>query len=62
VKGREFEPIPLAVRSAVGGRLIAGIAGSNPAEGIDVRRGLGQSLFVALQKKESLRTSGTDVV
>ena len=36
MNGREIELIPMAVRCAFYGRMIVGIAGSNPAEGVDV--------------------------
>jgi len=37
MNGREIEPIPMAVRCAFYGRIIVGIAGSNPPKGMEVR-------------------------
>ena len=37
MNGRESEPIPIAMRCAFYGRMIVGIAGSYPAEDMNVR-------------------------
>jgi hypothetical protein len=36
MNGRETEPVPMAVQCAFYGRMIVGIAGLKPAEGMDV--------------------------